>query len=58
MKKEKLEFTFRNIFFYLSGFFFIGFSINILLRAELGAGAWDTVNLLLFIDSLHSKPLL
>jgi uncharacterized membrane protein YczE len=44
MKKEKLEFTFRNIIFYLGGFFFIGFFVNILLRAELGAGAWDTVN--------------
>ena len=41
---KKMEFTFRNVVFYLSGFFFIGFAVNILLRAELGAGAWDTVN--------------
>jgi len=43
MKNKKMEFTFRNVVFYLSGFFFIGFAVNILLRAELGAGAWDTV---------------
>lgn len=44
MKERKIEFTFRNISFYLGGFFFIGLGVNLLLRAELGAGAWDTVN--------------
>lgn len=44
MKERKIEFTTRNIVFYLSGFFFIGFGVNLLLRAGLGAGAWDTVN--------------
>ena len=44
MKERKMEFTSRNIIFYLSGFFLIGFGVNLLLRAELGAGAWDTVN--------------
>ncbi len=44
MKERKIEFTFRNIVYYLSGFFFIGLSVILLLRAELGAGAWDTVN--------------
>ena len=44
MENQKMEFTFRNILFYLSGFFFIGFGVNTLLRAQLGAGAWDTVN--------------
>jgi len=44
MEHKKMEFTFRNILFYLSGFFLIGFNVNFLLRAELGAGAWDTVN--------------
>ena len=44
MEERKIEFTFRNIVFYLSGFFFIGLGVNLLLRAELGAGAWDVVN--------------
>ena len=44
MENKKMEFTFRNIVFYLSGFFFVGFFISLLLRAKLGAGAWDTVN--------------
>lgn len=44
MINRKIEFTFRNIVFYLSGFFFIGLFANLLFRAELGAGAWDTVN--------------
>lgn len=44
MKERKIEFTFRNVIFYLSGFFFIGLGVNLLLRAELGAGAWDAVN--------------
>ncbi len=44
MKERKMEFTYRNIIFYLGGFFFIGLGVNLLLRAELGAGAWDTVN--------------
>ncbi|KFZ25538.1 MAG: hypothetical protein KQ78_02263 [Candidatus Izimaplasma bacterium HR2] len=43
MKERKIEFTYRNIVFYLGGFFFIGLGVNLLLRAELGAGAWDTV---------------
>jgi len=44
MSERKIEFTSRNILFYVSGFFFIGLGVNLLLRAELGAGAWDTVN--------------
>lgn len=44
MKERKIEFTFRNILFYVSGFILIGLGVNLLLRAELGAGAWDTVN--------------
>lgn len=44
MEERKIEYTLRNISFYIGGFFFIGLGVVLLLRAELGAGAWDAVN--------------
>ncbi len=42
MKVSKIEFSIKNISFYIIGVLTIGFSINLMLLSELGAGAWDT----------------
>ena len=44
MIERKIELTFNNIFRYIIGFFIIGFGINLMLRSNLGAGAWDATN--------------
>lgn len=50
---RKLEFNRKNISFYFLGFFILGLGVNLMLRADLGAGPWDTVtaNLKDFIDA-------
>ncbi len=47
-----IKFTRKNIFFYLLGFFVLGLGVILMLRANLGAGPWDTVtaNLEALID--------
>jgi uncharacterized membrane protein YczE len=44
MKQRKIEFSVKNIFFYFIGFFILGLGINLMLRSNLGAGAWDATN--------------
>lgn len=44
MKERNIQFTFKNISFYILGFFIIGFGVNFTLRSMIGAGAWDTTN--------------
>ncbi len=43
MTNRKLEYTFKNIFYYFLGFFILGLGVTTLLRSRLGAGAWDNV---------------
>jgi uncharacterized membrane protein YczE len=51
MENRIIRFSVRNIISYFVGFFILGFGVVILLRSQLGAGAWDTVtyNLRAFI---------
>lgn len=44
MIERKIELTFKNVFRYVIGFFIIGFGISLMLRSDLGAGAWDATN--------------
>lgn len=44
MKERKIEFTIKNITFYFLGFLILGLGINLMLRSNLGAGAWDATN--------------
>ncbi len=43
MQNRRIEFSLRNISFYLAGFIVLGFGVISLIRSDLGAGAWDTV---------------
>lgn len=49
---RRLEFNLKNIAYYFLGFFIVGLGVVLMLRADLGAGPWDTVsaNLEKFID--------
>ena len=55
MNNRHIEFTLRNVIFYLSGFLIAGLGVIFLLRSTLGAGAWDTVtaNLNAFLASVN-----
>ena len=44
MIERKIELTFSNISRYIIGFFIIGLGISLMLRSDLGAGAWDATN--------------
>ena len=57
MKERKFELTFKNISFYIVGFLIIGLGVNLMLRSEIGAGAWDATNFNLnyLIESLFTK---
>lgn len=50
---RKIEFNVKNISFYFLGFFILGLGVILMLRANLGAGPWDTVtaNLETLIDN-------
>ena len=54
MMNRKIEFNVKNISFYFLGFFILGLGVILMLRADLGAGPWDTVtaNLEAFIDKV------
>jgi len=56
MQNRKIQFTPKNIAFYLSGFFVVSLGVIFLLRSDLGAGAWDTVtaNLNAYLHTLGS----
>ncbi|MCF7925960.1 MAG: hypothetical protein K9L74_00080 [Candidatus Izimaplasma sp.] len=43
MQTRNVEFSLKNILFYIGGFFVLGLGVIFLLRSQLGAGAWDTV---------------
>ncbi|MBN2604958.1 MAG: hypothetical protein JXR62_03955 [Bacilli bacterium] len=45
MQNRKIEFSIKNIAYYLVGFTFIGLGVNLMKRANIGAGAWDTVSI-------------
>jgi len=45
MQNRKIEFSIKNIAYYLVGFAIIGLGVNLMKRASLGAGAWDTVSI-------------
>lgn len=53
MQNRRIEFTPKNIIFYLTGFFITALGVIFMLRGDFGAGAWDTVtaNLNAFLDS-------
>ncbi|AIO19146.1 hypothetical protein KQ51_01269 [Candidatus Izimaplasma bacterium HR1] len=56
MKGRKIEFSLKNITFYLLGFVIIGLGVNFMNSADLGVGAWDTVTIngrYLFNNVLH-----
>lgn len=42
MKVTKIDFSIKNISFYVLGVLTIGFGVHLMLLSELGAGAWDT----------------
>lgn len=42
MKLSKIDFSLKNILFYVLGVLTIGFGVHLMLLSELGAGAWDT----------------
>ncbi len=44
MKQDKLQFTLKNISMYVTGVMILGLGVNLMLRSELGAGAWDATN--------------
>lgn len=50
--ERTIKFNSKNITFYFLGFFILGLGINLMLRANLGAGPWDTVtaNLKAYLD--------
>lgn len=52
--ERTIKFNSKNITFYFLGFFILGLGINLMLRANLGAGPWDTVtaNLEAYLDQV------
>jgi uncharacterized membrane protein YczE len=44
MKERHFELTPKNISFYIFGFLTIGLGVNVMLRSQIGAGAWDATN--------------
>ena len=40
---RKIEFTYKNNFFYFFGFFILGFGVTSTIISNFGAGPWDTV---------------
>ena len=50
--KRTMEFSTKKVIFYFLGFFILGLGVILMLRANLGAGPWDTVtaNLEALID--------
>ncbi len=40
---RKIEFNKKNNFYYLFGFFVLGFGVNTMIMSDFGAGPWDTV---------------